>query len=279
MDPDRARALDGDWRRRLYVIIFESETPAGRLFDKWLIVAILASVAVVFLHSVEAINERYGGLLDGLEWFFTVLFTVEYLARLLSAPQPWRYARSFFGIVDLLSTLPTYLALLYPPTQFLVDIRILRLMRVLRIFKLTAYLDDANLLRGSLVRSRRKITVFVSAVLMIIVILGTLMYVIEGPDYGFTSIPTSIYWAVVTVTTVGYGDVTPHTPLGQLLATFAMLLDYGILAVPTGIVTAEFTVQSVRARTMSTKRCKNCLSEGHDSDAKFCKDCGAPLET
>lgn len=266
------------WRQRWYAIIFESDTPAGRLFDTALIGAILASVLVVFLHSIDVLAKRYGALFDGLEWFFTLLFTVEYIMRLLVVPHPWRYARSFFGVIDLLSVLPTYLALLFPATQYFVDVRILRLMRVLRIFKLTQYLADANMIRDALIASRRKITVFVSTVLMLVVILGTVMYVIEGPTNGFTSIPKSIYWAVVTLTTVGYGDVTPKTPLGQLLATFVMLLGYGILAVPTGIVTAELTAQNFQRPPKRTRTCPECLTEGHDIDANYCEDCGARLK-
>jgi voltage-gated potassium channel len=269
------KPLEG-WRLRLYIIIFEADTRAGRLFDQWLIVAILLSVAVVLADSVQALNARYSFEFDILEWAFTVLFTVEYLARLSCVRHPWRYATSFFGIVDLLSVLPTYVALLVPEAQALIDVRILRLLRIFRILKLAAYVWEYEALGRALVASRRKILVFLSAVLMIVVIMGTLMYVIEGPANGFTSVPTSVYWAITTMTTVGFGDITPKTDLGRLIASVMMLLGWGTLAVPTGIVTSEMTARRMLSAP-TTRTCHECLSEGHQPEAKFCSNCGAPL--
>jgi voltage-gated potassium channel len=270
------RPLAG-WRLKLYTVIFEAETPAGRRFDQALIVAIVLSVAVVLADSVQSISARYGTLLDVLEWFFTVLFTVEYLARLSCVVHPARYATSFFGIVDLLAFLPTYLAILLPPTHALMDVRILRLLRIARIFKLTAYASEYRVLASAIAASRRKILVFLSIVLMAVLIVGTLMYIIEGPQNGFTTIPAAVYWAIVTMTTVGYGDIVPHTALGRVLASLMMLLGWGILAVPTGIVTAEMTAQRFGVKQPNTRTCRECLLEGHDADAKHCKRCGAAL--
>jgi voltage-gated potassium channel len=265
------------WRRRLHEIVFESETPAGRIFDVILIVVILLSVAAVLADSVGAITTRHGRLLNGLEWVFTFLFTLEYVARLLCVERPLRYARSFFGVVDLIAVLPTYLAVLFPEAALLIDVRILRLLRVFRIFKLTAYLSEFRLLGAAMAASMRKIMVFLSVVVMIVLIVGTLMYVVEGPRHGFTSIPMSIYWAISTITTVGYGDVVPRTDLGRMLASVVMLMGWGILAVPTGIVTAEMTAQSFRSRWQALRRCVACGIGGHDADARYCKGCGAPL--
>ncbi len=264
------------WRLRLYKIIFESDTEAGRRFDKVLIVAILLSVAVVLVDSVDAISTRYGAVLNALEWFFTVLFTTEYLARLACVRYPARYARSFFGIVDLASVLPTYFAFFFPAAHALIDVRILRLLRVFRIFKLSAYIGEYRLLGAAIVASRRKILVFLSVVVMIVLIAGTLMYIIEGPEHGFTTIPTAVYWAIVTMTTVGYGDLTPHTPLGRALAALMMLVGWGILAVPTGIVTSEMTAQRLGIR-MPKRNCSACGCDGHDADAGYCRQCGARL--
>jgi voltage-gated potassium channel len=211
-----------------------------------------------------------------LEWFFTIAFTLEYLARLACVRHPWRYARSFYGVIDLLALLPTYLALLVPEVHALIDVRVLRLLRVFRIFKLTAYLVEFHSLGRALAASRRKILVFLSAVLMIVLIMGTLMYVVEGPDNGFTSIPTSVYWAITTMTTVGFGDITPKTDLGRLIASAMMLLGWGTLAVPTGIVTAEMTARRM-GPTPTTRTCQECLSEGHLPEAVFCQHCGARL--
>lgn len=263
----------------MHEVIFGIETPVGRAFDIGLVIAILLSVLVVVLDSVPSIGDRHAGLMRGLEWFFTVLFTIEYAARLATVRDPLRYARSFYGLIDLMSLLPTYISLLIPGTEALLDIRILRLLRVLRIFKLSQYFEEFTRLGEALSASRRKIMVFLAVVLMAVLILGTVMYVVEGPENGYTSIPASMYWAIVTMTTVGYGDITPKSPLGQAIASFMMLLGWGILAVPTGIVTAEMTAQhtgrrnALRAKT----RCDNCGSRGHDVKARFCKDCGAAL--
>jgi voltage-gated potassium channel len=268
------------WRRRLYNVIFEADTPAGRRFDIALVIAILASILVVVLDSVPSISAEHDALMYGLEWAFTLLFSIEYLARLASVRHQMRYATSFFGIIDLLSVLPTYLSLFVPGSALLLDIRILRLLRVFRIFKLTLYIQEYTRLSEALAASRRKILVFLSVVLMAILILGTLMYVVEGPKNGYTSIPVAMYWATVTMTTVGYGDITPHTSLGKAIASFMMLMGWGILAVPTGIVTAEMTSQGFARRALeraALRHCAACGSGGHDDDARFCKDCGAEL--
>jgi len=237
------------WRLRLYRVIFESDTPAGRAFDLVLIGMILTSVAVVVVDSVVWLHARYGDWLNRIEWGFTVIFTIEYLARLACVRQPTRYARSFFGVIDLLAVLPTYLAMLVPGLHALIDVRILRLLRIFRILKMGAYVVEFQALGSALAASRRKILVFLSFVLMVVLVMGTLMYVIEGPDNGFTSIPVGVYWAVVTMTTVGFGDITPKTDFGRLVATLQMLLGWGILAVPTGIVSAEFTALTMTPRT------------------------------
>ncbi|MFC0253996.1 ion transporter [Massilia consociata] len=277
--PVQCAGAPGSWRARLHEIIFGIDTPAGRAFDIGLVVAILLSILVVVLDSVPSIGGPHRKLMYGLEWFFTLLFTVEYVARLATVRHPLRYALSFYGLIDLLSVLPTYISLLVPGSEALLDIRILRLLRVFRIFKLTLYIEEYTRLGEALAASRRKIMVFLSVVLMAILILGTLMYVVEGPDHGFTSIPMSMYWAAVTMTTVGYGDITPHTPLGKAIASFMMLLGWGILAVPTGIVTAEMTARRTDRRqgTRRPRACDECNSTGHDVGARYCKDCGAPL--
>ena len=255
------------WRLRLYTIIFEADTRGGRLFDQGLVLLIFCSIAAVMAGSVQAIAATHGRTFAMLEWFFTIAFTLEYLARLACVRHPWRYARSFYGVIDLLALLPTYLALLVPEVHALIDVRVLRLLRVFRIFKLTAYLVEFHSLGRALAASRRKILVFLSAVLMIVV---------EGPDNGFTSIPTSVYWAITTMTTVGFGDITPKTDLGRLIASAMMLLGWGTLAVPTGIVTAEMTARRM-GPTPTTRTCQECLSEGHLPEAVFCQHCGARL--
>jgi voltage-gated potassium channel len=267
---------DSGLRLTLYTIIFEADTRAGRAFDVALMAAILVSVAVVVMDSVADLAGRYGKLFDIAEWAFTLLFTVEYLARLWCVRHPPRYARSFFGIIDLLAFLPSYLALLFPQAVAFQGVRALRLLRIFRIFKLGAYVAEYRALAQALRSSARKILIFLSVVLMAVLLLGSTMYVVEGPENGYTSIPTSVYWAIVTMTTVGYGDVTPHTDLGKLIASLMMLIGWGIIAVPTGIVTAEMTARRF-AREPTTRTCHECLSEGHDPDAKFCKDCGARL--
>jgi voltage-gated potassium channel len=267
---------DRGFRRRLYTIIFEAETETGRLFDVILVAAILLSIVVVIIDSVPTVQQPYGHHLNLVEWGFTLLFTMEYIARLSCVRNPMRYATSFFGIIDLLSILPTYFSLLVPEAGAFLDIRILRLLRIFRIFKLTLYVAEYIRLGQALRASGRKILIFLSVVLMAVLILGTVMYVVEGPKNGFTSIPMAMYWATVTMTTVGYGDLIPHTTLGRFIASFMMLLGWGILAVPTGIVTAEMTSQRMN-RKPTTRTCEACLTEGHDAGAKYCKDCGEPL--
>jgi voltage-gated potassium channel len=267
---------EGSWRLRVYTIIFESDTRAGRLFDLVLIATILASVVVVILDSVQSITARYGALFDVLEWGFTLLFTIEYVLRLACVRHPLRYATSFFGIVDLLAVLPTYLAFFVPEVHALIDVRLLRLLRIFRILKLGAYVSEFGSLGAALVASRRKIIVFIGFVLVTVTVLGTVMYVVEGPENGFTSIPVAIYWGITTMTTVGFGDVTPKTDLGRFIASCMMLMGWGILAVPTGIVTSELTVRRF-ARPFPARTCPGCLTEGHDADAQFCKHCGKPL--
>lgn len=264
-------------REKLYQIIFESGTPAGRLFDIILIVTILASVMVVMLDSVSSINSRIGSRLYSLEWIFTVLFTVEYIARLYCSPNPYRYARSFFGIVDLVAVIPTYLTLVFPGSQYLIVIRVLRVLRVFRVLKLVHFIGEADYLMTAITASKRKIAIFMFFVLTLVVVLGSLMYMVEGKENGFTSIPTSIYWAIVTLTTVGYGDISPRTPVGQMLATIIMLTGYSIIAVPTGIVTVELAEAFKKSGRLSV--CPNCGKGGHDSDASFCKYCGGSVSS
>jgi voltage-gated potassium channel len=264
------------WRLRLYTIIFEADTRAGKAFDVGLIVLVLFSVLLVMLESVVALQASYGRYFDLLEYLFTALFTVEYIARLVCVRHPLRYALSFYGLVDLLAVLPTYLALFVPELYALVDVRVLRLLRIFRIFKLGAYLAEVAMLGQALKASARKIQVFLTVVMMAVIIMGTVMYLVEGPANGFTSIPTSIYWAITTMTTVGFGDITPKTDLGRTIASLMMLLGWGVLAVPTGIVTAEMTLHRT-GRSPTTRSCPECLSEGHGTDARYCRDCGAPL--
>jgi voltage-gated potassium channel len=277
-DPLLDKPLAG-WRLRLYTIIFEADTRAGRLFDQALIAVILLSIVVVMADSVQAVHQVYGRALNGVEWIFTLLFTAEYIARLLCVRRPLQYATSFFGVIDLLAVLPTYLALFVPELHALIDVRVLRLLRVFRVFKLAAYVAEYQFLVSALAASGRKILVFLSAVLMVVLVMGTMMYVVEGQTNGFTSIPTSVYWAISTVTTVGFGDITPKTDLGRLIASFMMLMGWGILAVPTGIVTAEMAAQRRHQlfQTPTLRTCHECLTEGHAADANFCFNCGARL--
>lgn len=266
------------WRERIRVVIFETGTPAGKAFDVALLVAILLSVLAVMLESVASVRVRYGPVLDVAEWTFTLLFTVEYVLRLISVPRPGAYARSFFGVVDLLAILPSYLSLILPGSESLLVIRALRLLRVFRVFKLGRFLGEASVLGRALAASRHKITVFLGTITVLITILGAAMYLVEGAENGFTSIPTSIYWAIVTMTTVGYGDIAPQTVTGKVLASIAMIIGYGIIAVPTGIVTAEI-VDAAKAAPNTTRTCPQCMSEGHLWNARFCRDCGARLGT
>lgn len=263
------------WRERMHEIIFEADTLPGKAFDVVLIWSILLSVLVVMLDSVSTIRSQHGALLYGAEWFFTLLFTLEYLLRLLCIGRPWRYAGSFFGIVDLLAILPTYLSLLVPGTQYLQVVRILRVLRIFRILKFVEYSSEARLLMRALHASKRKIFVFLFTVLTLVVIIGALMYLIEGPANGFTSIPRSMYWTIVTMTTVGYGDISPRTDIGQMFAAGVMILGYSIIAVPTGIVTVS--MGQVLAKPLTTQSCPQCSAEGHDSDALHCKFCGSRL--
>jgi len=266
---------NNDWRSRLHEIIFGADTPAGKTFDIILIWCIIISVTTVVLESVSDIRSVHGKTLYAIEWFFTILFTVEYILRLICVGNPIRYATSFFGIVDLLAVIPTYVSLFIPGSQYLLSIRIVRLLRIFRVFKLSAYLSEAEIITTALRASRRKIGVFLFAVLTAVVVIGSAMYVTILFKNGFADIPTSIYWAIVTLTTVGYGDLSPQTPLGKILASFVMIMGYGIIAVPTGIVTAEMT--HLTRHTVSTKSCRECSAEGHDPDAGFCKFCGKRL--
>ncbi|MBB6098449.1 voltage-gated potassium channel [Deinobacterium chartae] len=264
------------WRVNLGNIIFDSDTPAGRAFDLALILLILASILVVMLDSVQPIRAAYWPVLQKAEWTFTLLFTLEYVLRLITARRALHYARSFFGAVDLLSIVPGYLALLVPGAQYLLVVRALRLLRIFRVLKLVRYLSEADVLIRALRASAAKITVFLAVVLTLVTLIGTLMYLIEGPEHGYTSIPTSIYWAIVTLTTVGYGDIAPQTPLGKALASFAMILGYGIIAVPTGIVTVSLA--RVRGRTLLQAPCARCGLPEHDADARYCRRCGERLQ-
>ena len=272
--PGEPSRLHG-WRAKVHEVIFEADTPAGKAFDILLIVAILFSVVIVSLESVPEVRAQYGQQLRTAEWVITILFTIEYILRLLCVERPAAYATSFFGIVDLLAILPTYISVLIPGTQALTVVRVLRLLRIFRVLKLVQYVSEARTLSSALRASSKKIFVFLFAVVIIVVIVGSLMYLVEGPVNGFDSIPRSIYWAVVTLTTVGYGDIAPGTSLGRFIAVCVMILGYGIIAVPTGIVTREL-VREDRSR-FTTRVCRSCNAEGHDTDAEYCKACGRPL--
>ena len=274
METEFKEPASADWRQRVYEIVFEAETPAGRAFDITLISLILLSVLAVFLESVRSIRDVFGPELYAAEWTFTILFSIEYVLRLLSVRRPLRYVFSFYGLVDLLAILPTYLSLLFPGTQYLLVIRILRLLRIFRVLKLTSYITEGRVISTALRASRQKITVFLVGIITIVTVVGSLMYVIEGEEHGFVDIPTSIYWAIVTLTTVGYGDLSPKTGLGKFLASVVMIMGYGIIAVPTGIVTGELILAS---KSLSTEVCPECHAEPHDIDAVHCKYCGAKL--
>ncbi|CAG9177092.1 ion transporter [Cupriavidus respiraculi] len=267
---------DTGWRQRWYTIIFEADTREGQLFDVTLLIAIVTSVMVVILDSIPGVHRVAGAGFTVLEWMFTLMFTAEYAMRILVVRRPLRYVFSFFGIIDFISIIPTWLAIFVPELAFLIDVRLLRLLRVFRILKLTIYFEEAQLLYRALANSRRKIFVFLGTVFIITVILGTVMYVVEGPRHGFDSIPLSMYWAVVTLTTTGYGDMVPRTALGQFITSLTILLGYGIIAFPTGIVGAELAA-SLMKRPLVSRTCERCLSEGHDPDADYCKHCGAEL--
>lgn len=262
-------------REKLHEIIFEADTYAGKLFDIILIGSIIISVFIVMLDSVKSVRSVYGDLLLQLEWFFTILFTIEYLLRLYAVHKSIKYAASFFGIIDLLAIIPTYIGFFFPVTRYFTVVRILRVLRIFRVLKFVQYIGAAKHLLTALKNSKTKIIVFIFTVLTLVIIFGSFMYIIEGEENGFTSIPRSIYWAIVTLTTVGYGDISPQTPLGQAFAAFIMILGYGIIAVPTGIVSAE--IAKMDKEIITTQVCKFCSMEGHDKDAAYCKYCGHKL--
>jgi voltage-gated potassium channel len=265
---------------KIYDIIFGYESRPGKLFDIVLICMILASVVAVMIDSIAVFHASFGELLTALELFFTIAFTIEYILRIYSSPHPKGYIFSFYGIIDLLSILPTYIAFIFPGTAYLIVIRIMRVLRIFRILKLFRYIGEANILFRAMMQARRKIFVFLFCVTTLIVIFGTLMFLVEGPENGFTSIPRSMYWAIVTVTTVGYGDISPNTPFGQLIAAFAMVCGYAIIAVPTGIVGAELMNEFRRQDPIAAASkitCNNCNHSRHDDDAKFCNNCGTEL--
>lgn len=262
-------------RHTLNTIIFEHDTKAGKAFDIVLLVLILLSVLTVSLESMPELNRKYLPWFIRAEWGFTIIFTLEYLLRLYSSPRPLKYAFSFFGLIDLFSVMPTYLSFIIAGPQYLLVLRVFRLLRIARIFKLTRFINEGQVLTKALRASIVKISVFLGAVVTIVVIIGSLMYIIEGAENGFTSIPRSIYWAIVTLTTVGYGDIAPATPLGQILASMVMIMGYGIIAVPTGIVSVEMAKSEKAAFTMRV--CPNCHADGHLADARFCYSCGDKL--
>ncbi|MFD0835814.1 ion transporter [Mariniflexile aquimaris] len=273
------------WRNRLYEIIYEADTPAGKLFDIVLMITIIASILLVMLESVKSIDARFHNFLNISEWVITILFTFEYIARIITVKKPIRYIFSFYGIIDLLSTIPKYISIIFGGVHALAALRALRLLRIFRILKLTRYLGASNNLVRALKASRAKISVFLFTVIIVAIILGTIMYLIEGEENGFTNIPKSVYWCIVTLTTVGFGDIAPQTPLGQFIASLVMILGYGIIAVPTGIVSAEYTAQN-KDKTepikptadLNTKSCPNCNAENHIDLAKFCYSCGKVLK-
>jgi len=265
-----------DWRFKLHEIIYESNTPAGKAFDVGLLIAIFSSIIVVMLDSVVSIHQHYGKLFNITEWVFASLFTIEYILRLVSIRKPIRYIFSPLGIIDLIALLPSYLSIFFIGAQSLLVFRALRLLRVFRIFKLGHFLTEINFLTQALKNSVRKISIFLLTVLTITVILGSIMYLVEKRENGFSNIPESIYWAIVTITTVGYGDISPITPLGKFVASVVMLIGYAIIAVPTGIITHDIAV-AARQKKELPESCPSCSREGHDSDALFCKYCGSSL--
>ncbi|MEC3907728.1 ion transporter [Tamlana sp. 2201CG12-4] len=272
------------WKTKLHDIIYEADTPAGKLFDVVLLITILASVVLVMLESVKSIDNKLHGFLNISEWVITVLFSIEYIARIVTVKKPLKYIFSFYGVIDLLSTIPKYISIIFGGVHALAALRALRLLRVFRILKLARYLGASNNLVDALKASKAKISVFLFAVLIIAIILGTIMYLIEGEENGFTNIPKSVYWCIVTLTTVGFGDIAPQTPLGQFIASLVMVLGYGIIAVPTGIVSAEYTSQSKSKKqkeplvNLNSQSCSNCLAENHKDKAGFCYNCGEKLK-
>jgi voltage-gated potassium channel len=263
------------WQHRLHTVIFEADTPRGKAFDVALLILIVVSVVAVLLESVTSLRIAHGSFLRAVEWTVTLLFTIEYILRLICVGRPLRYAFSFYGLVDFLAIFPTYLSLFVSGTQTLIVIRALRLLRVFRVLKLAHFVGEERMLKAALRASLRKIIIFIGAVLTVVLIVGALMYLIEGQRHGFTSIPQSMYWAIVTMTTVGYGDIAPQSVIGKFLASTLMILGYGLIAVPTGIVTVE--VAGARRSKVSTQVCPQCASEGHDTDAVFCKYCGSKI--
>lgn len=277
---NHSRHVLSGWRLKWYTIIFEADTAAGRRFDLLLVWAIVISLLVIMLDSVQSIRDEHRATLNAVEWFFTIVFTLEYLARLACSPNPLRYAKSFLGVIDLVSILPSFIALVVPEAYVLLDVRILRLLRIFRILKMSGYVDEYQWLMLAVADSRRKIGVFLSIILTMVVILGTMLYVVEGAENGFTSVPTSIYWAISTVTTTGFGDIAPKTDIGRFITSIMMMFGWGILAVPTGIVSAEMIAQHAVRKTLTestTRTCHACMTEGHSADAKHCIHCGAAL--
>ena len=270
------KPVERNWKLKLHDVIYESNTLAGKSFDVALLLCILSSILVVMLDSVASYHKKYGEVFFKLEWVFTGIFTVEYLLRLISINQPLKYVFSFLGIIDLLAIAPSYLSVFYAGAQSFLVLRGLRLLRIFRIFKLSHFLSEMQFLGGAIKSSAYKISIFTMFVITLVIILGSVMYLLEKGQNGFTNIPDSIYWAIVTITTVGYGDISPVTPAGKFLASIIMLMGYGIIAVPTGIVTTEMAL-AVKKRQQGNDACPNCGREGHDSDARFCKYCGAEL--
>lgn len=280
---------DKNWKAKLYEIIYEADTPAGKMFDVILLIAIIASIALVMLESIRGFDVQYHDFLNISEWIITILFSFEYIARIITVKRPWKYIFSFYGIIDFLSTIPKYLSIFFIGTHALVALRALRLLRIFRILKLARYLGASNMLASALKASRAKIMVFLFAVLILCIIFGTLMYLVEGEASGFSSIPVSVYWCIVTLTTVGFGDIAPVTPLGQFLAAIIMIMGYGIIAVPTGIVSAEYSAQGKQDPKypnavqepqvhLNSQACPSCSAEGHNDNAKYCYKCGHFLE-
>ena len=268
--------MNHSFKEELYDIIFEADTKIGRAFDIVLLILILLSILIVSLESVKSLADKYGNVLLYLEWGITIFFTLEYFFRIYIVRNKFSYILSYYGLIDLLSVLPTYIGIFFTGAQGLIVIRALRLLRIFRILKLSRYVQDSAMIISALKASRTKISVFLYAVVLLVIIIGTIMYLIEGEESGFGSIPEGIYWAIVTLTTVGYGDIAPVTTLGRFIASFVMILGYGIIAVPTGIVTSEFAKGS--NKKISTKVCPECLFESHDNDAQYCKKCGAKIE-
>ncbi len=276
MAEERPKARN--WRDTLFKIIYHADTPAGKLFDVLLIVFILASVLVIILDSVDWLHQKYGPIFYALEWFFTIVFTIEFILRLISIRRPLRYAFSFFGIIDLLSIIPTYLGLFVDGAHNLLVIRILRILRIFRVLKLVRYTQQAQVLMKAVAGSRHKIAVFFFFISTVLVIFGSLMYVVEGPEHGFSNIPAGIYWAIVTLTTVGYGDIAPQTVPGRFIASLIMLTGYSIIAVPTGIFTSELNRAVKKKRKRDQRTCSTCALTGHDRDAVYCRKCGHQLD-